>query len=201
MQKNSPRNQYFLFVKKFSLAYLHSASILVSFVMKPLLFLIYHSSRNPFRWVYALCVILGTCDRSVATSFSLLFSSFATFIFICCSLITIFYNNKFFIPIIESVLGADFSKKYLPRSPKGYYIYPFIMISLIFFLPFLFDLVTNSIDHAEQLVEIDKLAKIRSQLFAEGRVEESREVARQLLALTKIKSKGFFTKVNIILFS
>ena len=180
---------------------IYYAQIVGRVVLKPIVLALHYSSRNPYQWVYLCCVVLGTCDPRYASVYTVLFNYCSIIIYIFSCLVTLLYDNRFSAYIIETILGIDFSKKYLVKDSSGFYVDAFLRITILTLLPLIFDYITNQIDYLEQLAQISYLEKERSFLFAEGRVEESRDVAHHLFALTHTTAKGLLTKLNIILFS
>ena len=189
------------YIKKLLKTYVYYAQIVWKVLLKQIILVVHCSSINPYQWVYLCCVVLGTCDPRYASVYTVFFNYCSTMIFVFSCLVTIIYNNPVFAPILEKIIGIDFSKKYLVKNSSGIYIDAFLRITILLFLPYIFDLITLQIDHFEQLAQLDYLEKVRSFLFAEGRVEESRDVAQHLFALTHTITKGLLTKLNIILFS
>lgn len=191
----------FFHIKKLFKTYIYYAKIVARVVLKRLILVIHYSSLKPFQLTYLCCVVFGTCDPKYASIYTFLFGFCSTLIFVFSCFLTLLYNNGFFAPILENIIGIDFSKKYLVKNSSGIYIDAFLKISILFFSPYIFDLVTYQIDHLEQLAQISYLENERFSLFTEGKIEESRGVAHHLFALTHTTTKGILTKLNIILFS
>lgn len=188
-----------LFVKKIYILYISYVKWNITLSIKSAAFLTYFWSKTPYYYVYILLSVLAVCDQKYSSWWNLWILYAVLFIFSLPIYITFFYNNKWFSPKIEYLVGEDFSEKYLKRNKSGVFIKPLLLLSLACLTPFFVDLLTCAIDGYEQVAQMNVLREKMDRLHLLGKTEEGKNVFNQFSALAKMPSKGIITKINIIL--
>lgn len=195
------KNQkFFQIICKYLIIYWSYYKKVGTVILKSVIILLHHSANN-FYWLYCSSTMLATCDPRFHIFHTLVFSYITTIIFIFSAIITLLYNNEYFINKMNNGMGLDFTKVYLHRYENGVYLKPFMKIWIAFTFPYVFDLFTNFLDFKILIAQIDFLNIEKSSLVDQGKMEESRDLAKIILVLSNQLPLGFFTKCNLVIAS
>ena len=192
-QKNLPE-----IVKKILIFYYLFTRKNLEVSMKILFFLI-HQLSNKFYPVYILLSIFAVCDQRFAAPFNYWCFVVAFTFFFVSAIASTFLNNESFGVQIENFLGEDFSKKYIKKNKDGVYVTPFLFFGKVFFAFIVLDILTNSLDNYNIMIQLENLATEQSLFYGEGNIQGGREIVKESVVIAKIPSKGVFTKLNIVI--
>ena len=186
------------FVKKMGVTYLFYLNKLVKKCLKALIVIIYKVCTTPFYFLYLLLSAFTVVEKESNTIVSACCFHLVFILFFFSAALTVFYNNKWFAPLLENWLGLEFSKKYLRRSQNGVYMKPFFLLGSAFLGPFALELFTNSIDHYDKMTTIEQLYLKRESVPLIGFDDIKKKIIEEIIVIGETPSRGIISKLYIV---